>query len=229
EEKDEEKDEMQEEEEEDDEEDEDEDEEEEQQQRHEARGGQPQETAEGRAPCSGAGHRRAIGVFPSGLPAAGVEASWRGLRDGALGRGPKPCSASARCLQQGAVPSPAQPERATGERRGRGHPEPHGHERRARGGLEPASNESNSCLLVLSGPCLPCQRHWDRTPRAGPRPRGRCRREGRSAGACAYVFSNYSCLRRAGGDCQRKQLLPTEQLREELQLWTLGGAASGTR
>ncbi|CAK0876435.1 unnamed protein product, partial [Prorocentrum cordatum] len=125
--------------------------------------------------------------------------------------------------------SPAQPERATGERRGRGHPEPHGHERRARGGLEPASNESNSCLLVLSGPCLPCQRHWDRTPRAGPRPRGRCRREGRSAGACAYVFSNYSCLRRAGGDCQRKQLLPTEQLREELQLWTLGGAASGTR
>ncbi|CAK0876433.1 unnamed protein product, partial [Prorocentrum cordatum] len=116
--------------------------------------------------------------------------------------------------------SPAQPERATGERRGRGHPEPHGHERRARGGLEPASNESNSCLLVLSGPCLPCQRHWDRTPRAGPRPRGRCRREGRSAGACAYVFSNYSCLRRAGGDCQRKQLLPTEQLREELQLWT---------
>ncbi|CAK0876436.1 unnamed protein product, partial [Prorocentrum cordatum] len=127
--------------------------------------------------------------------------------------------------------SPAQPERATGERRGRGHPEPHGHERRARGGLEPASNESNSCLLVLSGPCLPCQRHWDRTPRAGPRPRGRCRREGRSAGACAYVFSNYSCLRRAGGDCQRKQLLPTEQLREELQLWTggVGHTLAGSR
>ncbi|CAK0876438.1 unnamed protein product, partial [Prorocentrum cordatum] len=86
-----------------------------------------------------------------------------------------------------------------------------------------------SAGAARSGPCLPCQRHWDRTPRAGPRPRGRCRREGRSAGACAYVFSNYSCLRRAGGDCQRKQLLPTEQLREELQLWTLGGAASGTR
>ncbi|CAK0876434.1 unnamed protein product, partial [Prorocentrum cordatum] len=79
---------------------------------------------------------------------------------------------------------------------------------------------SASAGAARSGPCLPCQRHWDRTPRAGPRPRGRCRREGRSAGACAYVFSNYSCLRRAGGDCQRKQLLPTEQLREELQLWT---------